>query len=231
MHEHHSNIERGTQSKGWSSCRARTRQQSLLFGVFPPCMVSIPAPLCWRRSEPAHRAAGPTAVHGLCLYVKNFPRQWEPKALRNPEPDALWGQQVPSLAWAVWTGSLSRSSSSVFHWVPPTPLTLGWQSSAFLPQTQWKVNWMFYALTLSKKWKERRFQPYFNNKCINFYLLTDTCTNFLKCSLWFFFDLSGFVGLMMRAYFKCKEISSLFLNSTITDSVMSPSWKRAGTDF
>lgn len=68
---------------------------------------------------------------------------------------------------------------------------------------------MFYAFTTSKKWKERRFQPYFNNKCMNFYLLTDTCTNFPKCSLWFFFDLSGFVGLMMKAYFTCKKISSL----------------------
>lgn len=67
--------------------------------------------------------------------------------------------------------------------------------------------------------------------CINFYLLTDTCTNFLKCSLWFFFDLSGFVGLMMKAYFKCKKISSLFLNSTITDCVMPVPWKRTGTDF
>lgn len=101
----------------------------------------------------------------------------------------------------------------------------------FLPQTQWKVNWMFYAFAISKKWKERRFQPYFNNKYINFYLLTDTCTNFLKCSLCFFFDLSGFVGLMMKAYFKCKKISSLCLNSTITDRVMSPSWKRAGQTF
>lgn len=53
---------------------------------------------------------------------------------------------------------------------------------------------MFYALAISKKWKERRFQLYFNNKCINFYFLTDTCTNFLKCSFLLFFDLSGFVG-------------------------------------
>lgn len=128
-------------------------------------------------------------------------------------------------------GTLSCASCSIFTQHHPHPQHFTDNSVPFLPQTQWKVNWMFYAFEISKKWKERRFQPYFNNKCINFYLLTDTCTNFLKRSFWFFFDLSGFVGLMMKTCFKCKKISSLFLNSTITARVMSPSWKRAGTDF
>lgn len=90
-------------------------------------------------------------------------------------PPATLNQVTPRGCLSGWHRDLLWVSS-LFTQVslppaPPTSKRFPDNPLPFLPQTQWKVNWMFYAFEISKKWKGGRFQPYFNNTCINFYLL------------------------------------------------------------
>lgn len=141
-----------------------------------------------------------TVVHCLCFFRKEShasvcrsPGKQDSESTAHPTPCPWWlrGPQGHGAGRGHVVGLSPPRPRLFFTESHPHPYHGADNPLPVLPQTQWKVNWMFYALAISQKWKARRFQPYFNNQCIHFHLLTDTCTNFLKCSPRLFSDLSA----------------------------------------
>lgn len=174
--------------------------QALLFAVFSSACCSHQRSYRTREGESTHKASRPQSSIVCAFSVKNSKRQCVDLQADQDRECAAHLTSCPRWLRGPWAQGAGRGHVVGFSPTHPSlffteyhlyPYHRADNPLPVLPQTQWKVNWMFYALAISKKWKARRFQPYFNNQCIHFYLLTDTCTNFLNCSPRFFSDLSA----------------------------------------